>query len=132
VKEMLGTGRLDASAKAKLEQSLRARLAELQGSLRDGVNAQREARPSRPAEVGVQAAETLEDDIRVALLNQRSQQVLQIQGALQRLAQGEYGLCRSCDEFIGVARLRALPFAQRCSSCQAATERRDARIQTAA
>jgi DnaK suppressor protein len=50
--------------------------------------------------------------------------VVQIQDALERLAAGEYGHCQDCDEFIGTARLRALPFAQRCRDCQSETERK--------
>jgi DnaK suppressor protein len=43
--------------------------------------------------------------------------------ALRRLATGEYGLCADCGQHIPLARLRALPFAIRCLSCQERLER---------
>jgi DnaK suppressor protein len=43
--------------------------------------------------------------------------------ALRRLATGEYGLCADCGQPISLARLRALPFAIRCLSCQERLER---------
>jgi DnaK suppressor protein len=57
-------------------------------------------------------------------MDRRTQQATQIQDALARLADGRYGFCQECDEFIGVPRLRALPFAQRCRDCQGQAERR--------
>ena len=74
--------------------------------------------------MSVHAAETLHTEIQVTLMDRRTQQVVQIQDALARLADGRYGFCQECDAFIGVPRLRALPFAQRCRDCQAQAERR--------
>ena len=70
------------------------------------------------------AAETLHTEIQVALMDRRTQQATQIQDALIRLSDGRYGFCQECEEFIGVPRLRALPFAQRCRDCQGQAERR--------
>jgi DnaK suppressor protein len=74
--------------------------------------------------MSVHAAETLHTEIQVALMDRRTQQAMQIQDALARLADGRYGFCQECDDFIGVPRLRALPFAQRCRDCQGQAERR--------
>jgi RNA polymerase-binding transcription factor DksA len=38
--------------------------------------------------------------------------------AMNRLRHGSYGTCLDCDETISLARLRMLPQAQRCVSCQ--------------
>ena len=38
--------------------------------------------------------------------------------ALVRLDAGKYGSCFECDEEISEQRLRALPFAVRCQSCE--------------
>ena len=40
----------------------------------------------------------------------------------ERLARGEYGICRDCGLFMGLGRLKALPFAPRCTACQAEVE----------
>ena len=41
-----------------------------------------------------------------------------IEGALERLQRGKYGVCSECKTEIGVTRLRAMPFAERCRDCQ--------------
>lgn len=45
-----------------------------------------------------------------------------IEKALQRLAEGRYGLCIDCGLEIARERLLAQPFAIRCAACQAAVE----------
>ena len=44
-------------------------------------------------------------------------------GALERLRDGEYGLCEECGEPIAPARLRAMPEVERCVRCQDRLER---------
>ncbi|MHA3902590.1 TraR/DksA family transcriptional regulator [Castellaniella sp. WN] len=46
--------------------------------------------------------------------------------ALQRIADGRYGLCEDCGHAISRARLLALPAALRCTACQQAYEQRHA------
>jgi DnaK suppressor protein len=41
-----------------------------------------------------------------------------IEGALRRLKEGKYGECLDCKGEISPARLRAMPFAERCRDCQ--------------
>jgi DnaK suppressor protein len=41
-----------------------------------------------------------------------------IEEALDRLRSGDYGTCMACEEPIPVKRLRALPWARYCVSCQ--------------
>jgi DnaK suppressor protein len=64
-----------------------------------------------------------QEDIDFALVQMQSQTVENIRAALTRLANGEYGVCGDCDEEIPEQRLRALPFATRCRSCQEDHER---------
>lgn len=47
----------------------------------------------------------------------------QVKAALRRLEEDSYGMCLSCDEPIGVARLRVRPEAPLCISCQGRRER---------
>jgi len=74
------------------------------------------------------ATETLHEEMQVAFLNTVNLQLLQIEAGLERFANGEYGLCYECGEFIGMLRLRALPFTLRCEACQMRTERRASQL----
>jgi DnaK suppressor protein len=51
--------------------------------------------------------------------------------ALDRLRDGEYGVCVECGESIAPARLRALPEVQTCVRCQDRLERIDRRLEAA-
>lgn len=42
----------------------------------------------------------------------------QVNEALQRLADGDYGICEGCEEPIPEKRLKALPWAKNCIACQ--------------
>jgi DnaK suppressor protein len=46
----------------------------------------------------------------------------QLDQALRKLDEGTYGLCEDCGGQISEARLKVLPFAQRCVACQEKAE----------
>jgi DnaK suppressor protein len=50
--------------------------------------------------------------------------LLQSERALARIAAGTYGLCESCADPIGKARLQVFPRATLCLSCKQKQERR--------
>ena len=52
----------------------------------------------------------------------RRQQLLQIDAALERIANGEYGECRECGDAIQPGRLQADPAATLCIICAQAQE----------
>ena len=64
----------------------------------------------------------IQDDIEFALIQMKSETLHKINGALDRLEQGDYGNCFECGEEIAGKRLRALPFAVRCKDCEEARE----------
>jgi DnaK suppressor protein len=123
---------LDPRTMGELEQFLRDELMRLQDSLRAIAQETRLTEKTALTDVTAHAAETLHSEIQVALVDRRTRQVAQIHDALQRLSAGRYGFCQECDAFVGVARLRALPFAQRCRDCQGHAERRARRETPAA
>jgi DnaK suppressor protein len=57
----------------------------------------------------------------MALASQRRREAErnQIEAALRRIREGEYGYCITCGEEIGEARLRQNPAAPRCVGCAA-------------
>lgn len=66
-------------------------------------------------------AET-ERDLAFALEERESAELIAIDDALQRIADGSYGLCIACGVQIATARLHASPTALRCVGCQEKTE----------
>ena len=58
------------------------------------------------------------------------ERVNRIADALERLSEGEYGVCVECGETIAPARLRALPEVQTCIRCQDRLERLERRMET--
>ncbi len=59
---------------------------------------------------------------RVALQSRIMDTLVQIEHALQKLNEGTYGLCDSCEQAINPARLEALPLAALCVNCKALQE----------
>ncbi|MBD5642010.1 MAG: RNA polymerase-binding protein DksA, partial [Desulfovibrio sp.] len=48
--------------------------------------------------------------------------IRKIQGALQRIEDGTYGVCEECGEDISLARLKARPVTRLCIHCKARQE----------
>lgn len=69
------------------------------------------------------AVDTANDEINSQLAEIESRELGQIERALQRIGEGEYGKCEFCNEKIGTARLNALPYTTTCIDCQREQER---------
>jgi DnaK suppressor protein len=122
VKTMDATkARLDRRTTNELRRFLEEKRVALMQSVRSIMGRRGDTEPE--AEQAAQATETLLEEMDVALAARQSRQIAQIEAALERLGRHQYGLCRDCDDFIGLARLKALPFAQRCRPCQDRAER---------
>ena len=63
------------------------------------------------------------EDIALKLIRMKSDTLTRINEALTRVRNGTYGRCVDCRQHITKRRLRALPFASRCTRCQAESER---------
>jgi len=64
-----------------------------------------------------------EREFAVIALEHQSRSLMQIDGALERIEDGEFGICLECGEPISPKRLAAVPWAAHCLHCQ---EMRDA------
>ena len=64
------------------------------------------------------AVRTLEQDVTAVTANLRSQMLKEVEGALARCAGGTYGVCEACGEEISSPRLKAIPWARYCLTCQ--------------
>lgn len=75
------------------------------------------ARNPLDADSAEQAAQLGNVEVKVALENEAMQELVEIRSALQRLEQGEYGICASCGEEISWERLEARPACTECVEC---------------
>jgi DnaK suppressor protein len=67
---------------------------------------------------------TFEREHELSLANNSRDLLAQVERAMQRLDQGTYGVCESCGNPIGKARLQAFPRATLCVTCKQREERR--------
>ena len=62
-------------------------------------------------------------EVSILLSARNKEQVLAIDEALEKLDEGTYGVCEECGEEIGAGRLKAMPLAKLCISCQSTLEK---------
>ncbi len=68
------------------------------------------------------ASITHDEEIQLTLVDSCVRELEQVNRALEDLEAGRYGICQECGGEIAEPRLRAMPFATRCVSCQARLE----------
>ena len=64
-------------------------------------------------------------DQSAGLVARLSDTLAQVDRSLEALSEGSYGLCVECEEDIGLARLRAIPWASHCIHCKQLLENRE-------
>ncbi len=96
--------------------SLLARRQELTGNLED-TKFDTLAKMGRVAEDD-QAQMSHEEFISLKRNSMDYQALRQVNAAIERINTGEYGICASCEETISEKRLKAIPWAKYCVSCQ--------------
>ena len=105
------------SLEAALNHKRSSLLAQL-ATLRDGAPSRAEASAAHFARREDSQAQTAtERDLEFALDDHESTELRRVNAALQRLANGSYGLCADCGVAIAPARLQALPTAAFCLGC---------------
>lgn len=70
-----------------------------------------------------QASDSYDKDLANSLSETERARLKAVEKALQRVNEGTYGLCEDCVKPIPLARLKVLPFAKLCVSCQQAEEK---------
>ncbi len=96
------------------KEELERRLATLQARL---ASIKRDVTQEHSGDSAEQAQERENDEVVDAIGNETALSIRGVQAALERIAQGTYGVCDSCGEDIGEARLEVVPEATRCVKC---------------
>jgi len=66
----------------------------------------------------------VESDSLIAKAERDARELTETATALEKVADGRYGVCEACGEAIGYPRLLAYPSARRCLTCQKGAEAR--------
>ena len=70
-----------------------------------------------------QASNERDRELLLLLGDREREKIRNIDEALMRLEDGEYGVCEECEEEIPLGRLKAMPFARLCVRCKADLEK---------
>ena len=69
------------------------------------------------------ASEERDREINFILSDREREKLQSIEEALERIEEGSYGICDSCEAEIAPGRLEAMPFTRLCVNCQAEREK---------
>lgn len=83
----------------------------------------KELRTQTSGDVVDAALDSVQDEISSQLAEVESRELARIENALERMREGQYGVCEACGCSIPMARLNALPYATLCIKCQREAER---------
>jgi DnaK suppressor protein len=110
----------------RLTAAFRQRLTEMRWSLARTVATTDEElatlEAQQPSDFGEGAATGVVGDLLARLEGRERHELDEIDAAQRRLEAGVFGVCEGCHRAIPLARLRAVPTARRCATCQAREE----------
>jgi DnaK suppressor protein len=92
---------------------------DVQNRMRDG----RSSRPAGVSDLGETSEAGSQADMDFAVLQRQVEALSRVDEALARIDEGAYGSCVDCHADIPEQRLKALPFAARCTPCEEKHER---------
>jgi len=107
----------------QLKQMRTETLAQLRAQRGGAVGRAEAAANMRSTESDDWAQAGSERDLAFAMDERESAELVAIDAALKRIADGSYGLCLDCGVAIATARLHANPTAMRCVGCQEIVEK---------
>ena len=119
---------IDTNRTIELRQMLMDRRLELGSVVHSNIRDGRQRQPKEVGDFGEDSATAHQVELDLSLLQMRAQTVERIDEALTRLAADRYGICTVCGREIADRRLRALPFAVRCTRCEDRREENGERL----
>jgi DnaK suppressor protein len=111
---------------SELRQILIKRRDALRKALAGDLSLLKELRQQTSGDMVDAALDAAHEEISSQLAEVESRELGNIENALERIRDGQYGLCESCDCAIPMARLQALPYATLCINCQREAEKNGA------
>ncbi len=106
-----------------MHQILIKRRDALRKALAGDLSLLKELRAQSSGDVVDAALDSVQDEISSQLAEVESRELARIEYALERMREGQFGICEGCGAGIPLARLNALPYATYCIACQREAER---------
>jgi len=107
-----------AAEKKKFKEQLLERRKGLVRALRSDQEEQRKGESDGPLDLADTATELWNQEFNYSLSEKERAELAAVDDALARIEDGSFGDCEECGEQIGDARLKAIPWAPLCISCQ--------------
>ena len=108
----------------KLNENYQALLREVRDELENSGNQHRiDLLNSEPGDVGDESLANALADFNLTILDRHIDGMRDIEAALQRIRNDEYGVCIDCGQEVTFPRLMAYPTAKRCIVCQEKREK---------
>jgi DnaK suppressor protein len=123
-KSSANNGKLSQAELEEIRQALLNKRRELTRYQATQLSELRSPEKHHLADLEEMASDTMDTDSLCEIMDIGSNTLEQIDAALEKLDDGTYGICESCDKPIPHARLEALPFAGLCVNCQREKEQR--------
>lgn len=102
----------------KVSQHLKSMRAALIHELASDVRAARSTSNGGSLDSGDLASKELEQHMTVILSERERDRIIEIDHALRRTDEADYGVCEACGLEISEQRLQAMPFTRYCRDCQ--------------
>jgi len=113
-----------AGFEARLQQDRVAALGSVQEEIRQTGDPDDASLEKIPNDTGDRSEMDRETDTTISMAQRHAAELEEIDAALGRIAEGNYGECEQCGGDIGAARLEAQPTARNCIGCQEQLEQR--------
>ena len=108
----------------KLNEDYKTLLREVREELANSGNQHRiDLLNEEPGDSGDESMANALADFNLTILDRHIDGMRDIEAALQRIKNGEYGACTDCGDDVGFPRLQAYPTAKRCIVCQEQREK---------
>ncbi|HEY2882043.1 MAG TPA: TraR/DksA family transcriptional regulator [Pirellulales bacterium] len=108
---------------SSMRQILIKRRDALRQALAGDLSLLKELRAQTAGDLVDAALDSAQDEISSQLAEVESRELASVENALERMRQGNYGVCEGCNQKIPMARLNALPYATYCIQCQRESEK---------
>ena len=96
-------------------------LTEISKSVKSGTETASSGEPS--GDIYDQASSERDRELGLLLGDRDREKLHNIDEAIMRIDEGEYGTCEECDEEIPLGRLKAMPFTRHCVKCKSDLEK---------